>query len=316
MSAASRGATTEIFPTARDKYPEHDDRPACPACRQPLDPAITHLGIHPTCEPLPCDPQAAASEVFGIIGTAIAAQPRNHQRRIGPSELGVPCARRVGYKLAGVDEVQDRGVAWKPYIGTSVHEQLGNVIARHELDAAAGGQAPRWHVEERISVGEVNGVEITGSCDLFDAMHGIVWDHKVTTRNKIRETYRPHGPGDQYRVQAHLYGRGWQRAGYAVRHVGIIFWTRDGEYADRHVWAEPYDEQIAIDALDRATSLSVALDALGPAFALPSFETASSYCSFCPWHDAKSTDLAAACPGHPTDPPAAPVSLAGALGLS
>lgn len=268
----------------------------CTACKQPLTVASASR-LHPTCE---VDPDILVTELFQLIEADIVGQPRSQQKRIGPSELGVPCDRRIGYHLAGTAKVNDRGPAWKPYVGSAVHEVMANLMAKAEVARMESDEyAERFKVEERISVGEIAGTEITGSCDLFDAQHGAVWDWKFTTRNQIRENYRPHGPGEQYRVQAHLYGRGWQRAGYDVRSVGVIFFTRDGEFTDRHVWHEPYDEQVALAALARATSIQAALDALGPDFTLPTLATAEAHCRFCPWHRATSSHLPTACPGHP-----------------
>ncbi|MGI9136402.1 MAG: hypothetical protein ACR2JS_04980 [Candidatus Nanopelagicales bacterium] len=272
---------------------------------------MTGIRVHPTCD---TNADVLVTELFQIIEQTIIGQPRSQQRRIGPSEIGVPCDRRIGYRLAGVDPVNDRGVAWKPYVGTSVHEQMADMMAKAEIarysDAAA---TERWKVEERVSVGEIGETEISGSCDLVDVQHGAVWDWKFTTRNQIREHYRPHGPGDQYRIQAHLYGRGFARQGYDVRTVGVIFFTRDGEFTDRHVWHEPYDEQIAVDALTRASGIQSALDALGPDFTLPTLETADSHCRFCPWFRAGTSQIAQACPGHPQET-AAPKSLAQLIG--
>jgi hypothetical protein len=248
------------------------------------------------------NPEILATELFILIEQAIIGQPRSQQRRIGPSELGVPCDRRIGYRLAGIEPAQDRGAAWKPYVGTALHEQIGTVIATHEVGRMSQPDyVERYKVEERVSVGEIGGVEITGSCDLFDVKHGAVWDWKFVTRNKIREQYRPHGPGDQYRTQAHLYGRGWQRQGYDVRTVGVIFMTRDGELADRHVWQEAYDEQVAVAALDRATSIASAITALGSDFTIPTLQTADAHCRFCPWFRDGATNTAQACPGHPQE---------------
>ena len=273
----------------------------CRACGEPLADASGIL-VHPTCT---VDPDVVVSELFAMVEKAIVGQPRNSQRRIGPSEMGTPCDRRIGYRLAGVDTVNERGVAWKPYVGTSVHEAFATIVARHEMQRFCvvdpDAVTTRYRVEERLSVGEVNGVEITGSCDLFDEHTGAVWDWKFTTRNMIREKYRPHGPGEQYRAQAHLYGRGWQRAGKDVRSVGVIFLTRDGEFTDRYVWHEPYDEQVAVDALERASAIALALEALGPEFTLPTLPTADAWCNYCPWFKANAPQIERACPGHPKE---------------
>lgn len=250
----------------------------------------------------------SASDLFAIIADAITDQPRSQQTAIGPSEIGTPCDRRLGHKLAGTTPVNNRGVAWKPYVGTAGHSQLAEVFARASI--ATGGD--RFLVEKRVTVGQIDGADITGSCDLFDTGYGAVWDWKFTTRNQIRETYRPHGPGPQYRAQAHLYGRGLVAAGEPVSTVGVVFLTRDGEFTDRHVWHEPYDEQVAIDALERATSIAVALRELGPGFTLPTLPATAAYCRHCDWYAPGATDLARACPGaEPARP--APATLADAL---
>jgi len=269
----------------------------CLICNEPLD-AVSLVRVHPTCK---TNPDVLATELFQMIESSITKQPRSLQKRIGPSEIGVPCDRRLGYGLAGIEKVNDRGVAWKPYVGTSLHEQMANIVATSELarfgiDLEA---TQRWKVEERVSVGEIGSQEITGSCDLFDVHNGAVWDWKFTTKNQIREKYRAHGPGDQYRVQAHLYGRGFARQGFDVRTVGVVFMTRDGEFTDRHVWSEPYDEQVAVDGLARASTIANALDALGPDFTLPTLETADAYCGFCPWFRSGTSLIEQACPGHP-----------------
>lgn len=283
----------------------------CLACGEPLTP-ITGILIHPTCD---SGPDLSATEAFTIIESALTNQPRSLQKRIGPSELGVPCDRRIGYHLGGVPKVNDRGVAWKPAVGSALHESFADIIARHEIARFADGDdatTTRHHVEERVSVGMVGDTEITGSCDWFDEHRGALWDFKFATRNRIREVFQPNGPGDQYRAQCHLYGRGFARAGYDVRTVGLIVMTRDGEFSDRWVWSEPYDEQVAIETLERASSIALAVDLLGPDFTIPTLPTADAWCNFCPWHKANTTTLSRSCPGHPREAQETP-TLAGML---
>jgi hypothetical protein len=279
----------------------------------PLDNALTSAGhgLHPACDPVDLDPDTMLTGVFGVVADAIANQPRSLQTRIGPSEIGSPCDRRLGYKLAATPIVNDPGVPWKPFIGTAAHEQLAGIMARAET--AAAGLPPRWHVEETVTVGHVNGQPVTGSTDLFDAWTGTVVDWKFTTRNMIREKYRPHGPGDQYRTQAHLYGRGWVHAGYPVRHVAVVFFTRDGEFRDRHVWSEPYDETIATTALARLEAIDTAIRELGATFTLPTLPAVEAFCTHCPWHDPHASDVTRACPGSPTTAKPAPAVLTAAL---
>jgi hypothetical protein len=274
-----------------------------------MDPALLTGGhcMHVGCTAPKVDPNIVVTEILDTVSQAIANQPRTLQKMIGPSEIGHPCDRRLGYKLAGVPESNPRSTAWKPYVGSQVHEGVGDIMAKAELARwqagaeAARAATTRWHVEERVTVGELlraSGiVPITGSTDLFDAYHGIVFDWKFTGIRQISRNYKPKGPGRQYRTQAHLYGDGWVRAGFDVQHVAIIFMTREGEFADRHVWTEPYDPTVGPEALARLQRIQTSLDSLGPDFVIPVLEATENYCGHCPFFRENTTDLAHACPG-------------------
>lgn len=269
--------------------------PECLTCGEELD-AVTNNRYHPTCE---VDPELVAAEILAIIKDAIAHQPRTMQTRIGPSEMGHPCLLRIGHKLAGTPPVNDRGVAWKPWVGTACHNELADIFARRELaryEADPEKAVPRWHVEEGVVVGWVAGEERDGHCDLMDEHSGGVFDWKFTTRSMIRE-YKKNGPGDQYRKQAHMYGRGFALRGYDVRFVAIMFFTRDGEFTDRYFWHEPYDEQIAIEALERVETVKLALDVHGPEVVLPLLGKTESWCQHCPYYRRGEDDLMKGCPG-------------------
>lgn len=255
----------------------------------------------PTIEALPehltqrgGSPDLVAAEYLDVIKRAVASHPRSLQRRIGPSEVGHPCARRIGYKLLDHEENEfPDHTPWLPTIGTAVHQWLED-----QFTAANGGQdSARWLVEMTVSVGEIGGVDITGHCDLYDRVTATVIDHKVVGPTTLKK-YRSKGPGDQYRTQIHLYGRGLVRRGLPVDTVSIAFLPRNGELRDAYIWHEPYDEQVALDGLKRAEGIAVATDALGPA-ALTHLPTADAYCTRCPFYRADSQDLAAGCPGDP-----------------
>jgi hypothetical protein len=273
----------------------------CRACQLPMT-TIGASRLHAGCD---IDPDILATELFSIIEEAIAQQPRTLQTSIGPSEIGNPCDRRIGYKLAGTQPVNGVGaVNWKSFVGTAIHEILAGIIGKDEIRnlEADDFTATRWHVEERVKPGmSINGVDVEGSCDLFDAATGTVWDWKTTTRNKIREVYRPHGVGDQYEVQAQLYGAGWAAQGFDVRTVGVIFLTRDAEFTDRHVWHTPYDPKRAASALARVRNISNAITGLGPNLAIPLLDTAPAYCRFCPYFQANGSNDSRSCAGNFTD---------------
>lgn len=235
------------------------------------------------------------AELLGVVEHAVANHPRTLQQEIGPSEIGHPCARRIAYKLAGMPDVNTGNrTPWKPTIGTSVHAWLDETFsraneARDDYNATGG----RYWCEVRVDVGEILGQAVTGSCDL--RVDDTVIDFKIVGDEQLRK-YKKHGPGDQYRIQSHLYGRGWQRRGVPVRTVGVWFLPRNQELRQNYLWTEPYDEQIAVDALTRAEGIAKLTGALGvqAAALLPATE---AYCANCPFFRAGSTDPATGCPG-------------------
>lgn len=208
------------------------------------------------------------AELRRIVEHGITHQPRSLQTRIGPSEVGDPCDHCLAAKLAGWAKTPD-GVGWLPFVGTCVHEWLERHFIQHENDRTGGNHTAsrRFLVEQRVTVGQAGGQTITGSCDLFDTVTGTTVDWKITGANTLRTARR--GPTPKYRVQAHLYGRGWANAGYTVRNVSIIYLPRNsmGGWDDAVTWHEPYDEQVAINALNRVDRIANnlrALEALGP----------------------------------------------------
>lgn len=211
-----------------------------------------------------------------VIETAIAAHPRSLQKRIGPSEIGIDCERRILHKLAG-DPEPDRGIAWKPALGTAMHEELQRFF---DTDNARYDPMVRWLTEQEVTVGAIGTTKITGSCDLFDTFNEVVYDHKVVGNSTLSK-YRLHGPSQQYRIQANLYGLGWANEGWHPREVAICFLPREAEWSKRYIWHEPWHREVAEAALLRANQLQALLDTIGlePALAL------YGPCDFpfCPW---------------------------------
>lgn len=265
---------------------------------------MTTTGLNPYTDlPAPLQrtmtpPAQVGSELLELIRTRIVHHPRSLQVEIGPSEIGHSCARRIGYKLAGVPEKTDQPPNWKATVGTAIHSWMEEMLDDDNLSYAerTGSGQERWFVETRVNVGDINGVDIEGSCDVFDRVTGTVIDWKTNGPGMLKKYKK--GPSAEYRAQAHLYGRGWQRKGMTVRNVMIIFLPRNGELSEAVVWTEPYDEQIAIDALTRATGISVLINAFGDQ-AYGHLDTADAFCRMCPFFKFGSTDLKTGCPGHP-----------------
>jgi len=256
------------------------------------------------CTPLPDglryhDPNGMAlkDELLHAITSAVKNSDRSLQKMIGPSEIGAECTRLLGYKLLGIPE-RERVAAWKAAVGTGGHMLMEEIFDRYNLANAQylDGQE-RFYIETRVNVGEVNGVPITGSSDVYDRVTGTVIDWKFPGPSML-EKYRRKGPGRQYRAQGHLYGRGWVRAGLPVSRVMIAFLPRHGELDDHYIWTEEYDEQVALDALQRLEGVDHAAKAVGTA-ALQLLPTSDQYCHLCPYLKRHSTNLEEGCPGDP-----------------
>lgn len=217
---------------------------------------------------------------LGVIKDGITRHPRSLQKRIGPSEIGRPCDRWVLHKLNGEGE-PDRGPAWKPAVGTAVHEQLERWFDAANRHGGEVGHA-EWVTEWEVTVGQIGGQDITGHSDLFHVPTGTVIDHKIVGPKQLAK-YRLHGPSEQYRVQAHLYGKGFTDDGGwgPCRAVAIAFLPRDGELSGSYFWSEPYNPHLAAEALQRANRLWTMFTVVGIDAAL----AASPLCDdqWCTW---------------------------------
>lgn len=215
-----------------------------------------------------------------VIENAITQHPRSLQKRIGPSEIGLSCDRRILYKLAQVPE-PPRPPAWKPTIGTATHDYL-----ERQFDAANNGGGTiagiEWVTEWEVTVGTIGDTPITGHSDLFHVPSGTVIDHKIIGPKQLTK-YRLHGPSEQYKVQAMLYAKGFTDGdewGPAKR-VAISFLPRDGELGQAYWWEAAYDPHIAGAALLRLHQLDQLLGILGIDDAIKT----KPHCDdeWCPW---------------------------------
>lgn len=208
------------------------------------------------------DPTVALKEARWVIEQAITHHPRTLQTAIGPSEIGTPCDHCLAAKLAGWAQTRDT-TAWLPTVGTAVHAWLEAAFIAHENQRNAphaGGV--RWLVERKVVVGAIDGRPVRGSTDLVDLVCGMTVDWKVVGASTLTKV-RTHGLDQTYRVQAHLYARGWNLTGTRIDHVAIAFLPRNAVSLDVAVWwHEPYDETVATTALERATGLARNLKAL------------------------------------------------------
>ncbi|MGH8882508.1 MAG: hypothetical protein ACRD0P_35035, partial [Stackebrandtia sp.] len=118
------------------------------------------------------DAKLALSITLGDAVRAYAADtPRSRQRQIGPSEIGVECLRRLGFKALGYQPATAGGDCWPPFVGTAVHDHLARVFA---ADNERLGRV-RWLIEHKVTVRG----SIRGTLDLYDHDSRTVIDHKI-----------------------------------------------------------------------------------------------------------------------------------------
>ncbi|WP_130012163.1 hypothetical protein [Serinicoccus sediminis] len=194
-----------------------------------------------------------------VIEHTILTDPRTLQVALGPSEIGTACDRCLVHLLAG-HKATEYVAPWLPTIGHAVHAWLDKAMRLHAL---ASDDGDRWHVESRVTVGQIGGVDIKGNADLFDEVTGTVTDWKISGKPKI-DSVRRHGASLTYQRQAQLYGKGYEDAGHTVRAVQVIFLPRNAVSLQGGIcWSAPYDRQVAQHALDRANALHAGITSLG-----------------------------------------------------
>jgi hypothetical protein len=236
-------------------------------------------------------------DLRAVIERTILEHPRSQQEAIGPSEIGTPCPRKLGHKLARTPRIRPESPAWRPTVGTAIHTWAEAAFTADNAYLVAAGLPERWLLETSVWVGDIDGEMITGHSDLFDLWTGTSVDWKFPGVTTIKKAKAAKTPGDQYRVQGHLYGRGYATLGLDVKHVAVYMLPAAGELGDGYFWTEPYDEQIAIAALRRADGIAAGLRMLGGDVVLPQLSIAEDYCTHCPWWKPGTTELATSCPG-------------------
>jgi hypothetical protein len=237
---------------------------------------------------------AIAGELAHLIKDASDNAARSLQKSIGPSEAGIPCDRRLGYKLLDWPTINGGGDPLASIIGTGFHTWAAEAFSRPEL----GG---RFLVEQRVNIAP--GIIPGGSCDLYDTLHERVLDWKVVGKTSY-DKYRSEGPRAQYVTQAHLYGLGYQLTyGRTPREVAIIVIPRQSaRLSDIWVWTAPYDPLVAARAIQRVATVQNLLCAIDPQAQPANWAlipaTTGHECTYCPWYRPGSKNLGEGCPGN------------------
>lgn len=290
-------------------------------------------GLPPIAQQRGGDPDLLFCELKHIIATAIDAHPRSQQKRLGPSEIGDPCARRLAYKLTDTPQARKLSTPWRPTVGTAVHSWLEEAFAQWNQDNHEDNGASRFLLETRIDAGDMAGGTLAGSSDIYDRVTATAMDWKIigpSAHKRLRADINAgRGPRREYQVQLHTYGLGYIRRGLPVDRVMLIALPAAGELDDALMWSAPYDESIAVAAMARIDRIHALLATLGAPTALgitnaaltaagvatladpdgqpadPAIGIDGHGCRFCPWLAPATDSIAAGCPGvvHEADPP-------------
>lgn len=173
-----------------------------------------------------------------IIDQIKAETDRDKQRLIGPSSMG-GCPYCLAHQMAGT--APKRPFSFYPKLGTAFHYYM-----EHHMTI------PGMETEQKVDICEIPGYgKIKGTIDLYYQPEGIVGDYKLVGKNTLSKV-KLDGPSITYRVQGHLYGYGKAQLGHDVKEIHILFVPRDGGNINALVdWSEPYNEALALAAIDR-----------------------------------------------------------------
>lgn len=185
---------------------------------------------------------------------------RSTQVQIGPSELG-GCRRKVWYRLNNQPETNDNEVKLAAIMGTAIHAAIENALADNQ-DVL---------LEKTVEYGGMK-----AHVDCFIPGTGDVVDWKTTKVKNLS-----YFPTAQQRWQVQVYGYLISKSGLGkVQNVNLVAIPRDGDERDILVHTEPYDEAIALEALNWLEAIRNAQEAPAP-------ERHESYCaSYCKFYDA------------------------------
>lgn len=235
---------------------------------------------------------ARMKELFYSYDNRKTDDNRSAQVTLGPSEIGTPCDRRLAMSLLGIPAVNPGGDGWAAFVGTCIHAGLADMFTW--ADAGTG----RFAVEQQLTF--PNEHVPRGTADLLDRTLCMVDDHKAQGRWSL-DKLKTQGIPPGYRVQLHTYGYGKRLQGEVVDFVALISWPREAStLADLYVVVEPYDPQVARDALervDRIAELTTALDRGEPLKTAREFDIDPESCKFCPHFAPGDADMTRGCNG-------------------
>ena len=217
-------------------------------------------------------------DLINIVRWAQNNSHRSKQVELGCSEVGHPCTRRLGYKIAGIPEVNTWTDPWPAVVGTSIHAWMEQAV--NDYQQVHG--VKQWLTELEVLPNPL----VMGHTDLFDLDRHTVLDWKFPSPDNLKKM-RQDGPSLQYMTQVQLYGLGHVNAGRQVERVGIVALGRQGWLKDMYVHTVLFDESFARQAIQRIYDLGdrlIALDVLNDPKGWKEIDSKPDrLCTYCPW---------------------------------
>jgi len=197
-----------------------------------------------------------------VLHAKDASRDRSLQTEVGPSEIG-GCKRKVWYRLNAQPHTNENQSKLAAIMGTAIHAAIEEAIGALDPDAK------EYLVENEVAYGDMK-----AHVDLFVPSTGAVIDWKTS---KIKNL--GYFPSTQQRWQVQLYGYLLSKNGYEVKTVNLVAIARDGSEKDIKVHTEPYDESMALTALNWLASVKAST-------VLPEPEKDQSFCKdYCQYYD-------------------------------
>jgi len=197
-----------------------------------------------------------------VLHAKDASRDRSLQTEVGPSEIG-GCKRKVWYRLNAQPHTNENQSKLAAIMGTAIHAAIEEAIGALDPDAK------EYLVETEVVYGDMK-----AHVDLFVPSTGAVIDWKTS---KIKNM--SYFPSTQQRWQVQVYGYLLSKNGYEVKTVNLVAIARDGSEKDIKVHTEPYDESMALTALNWLASVKAST-------VLPEPEKDQSFCKdYCQYYD-------------------------------
>lgn len=197
-----------------------------------------------------------------VLHAKDASRDRSKQSEVGPSEIG-GCRRKVWYRLNNQPETNEDQSKLAAIMGTAIHAAIEDAIGH--LDP----EHKEYLVETEVAYGDLK-----AHVDLFVPSTGAVIDWKTSKVKNLS-----YFPTQQQRYQVQVYGYLLSKNGYEVKTVNLVAIARDGIEKDVKVHTEPYDEVIALEALQWLANVKAMTEAPEP-------ERDATFCKdYCQFYD-------------------------------